>query len=197
MAGISGAAAGTDTRGVVFMGFPIHRSFTIYPEIKKKFGINADQYQVLESIRHLSTHNPNYKWCMQKKDEIAEYCAISRSTVFRVIAKGKQQGLIESSPENEEWIRTTNLWNQYHKKPQTSLQTMPYSEYLKTPEWQERRIKHLKKSDYRCQLCNMKSVTLNVHHRTYERRGHERDEDLIVLCQECHEIFHKEGKLVA
>lgn len=28
---------------------------------------------------------------------------------------------------------------------------------------------------------------LEVHHRTYERRGHERDSDLIALCWGCHE----------
>ena len=47
----------------------------------------------------------------------------------------------------------------------------------------------------RCQLCNLGSVPLNVHHRTYERRGEELDEDLTVLCRECHHTFHEHRKL--
>lgn len=74
------------------------------------------------------------------------------------------------------------------------LKTMPYREYLQTPEWKATRKQKLKRANYKCQLCNAGGV-LNVHHRTYERRGNEDDNDLIVLCQPCHEIFHSESKL--
>jgi len=47
----------------------------------------------------------------------------------------------------------------------------------------------LKRAKYSCQLCNSKD-NLNVHHRTYERRGHELASDLIVLCKQCHKTFH-------
>jgi 5-methylcytosine-specific restriction endonuclease McrA len=69
------------------------------------------------------------------------------------------------------------------------LRTMPYQEYLQTPEWKAIREKKLKESGFRCQLCNQ-SGELNVHHRTYERRGNEELQDLIVLCRGCHETFH-------
>ncbi len=35
--------------------FPLHRSFTIYPEIKKKFKLSSDQYQVIERNRERHT----------------------------------------------------------------------------------------------------------------------------------------------
>jgi hypothetical protein len=76
-----------------------------------------------------------------------------------------------------------------------ALRTMPYVQYLQTPEWQERRALHLHAAHYRCQVCNAGKVLLNVHHRTYERRGRETFKDLIVLCHECHALFHREGKL--
>lgn len=69
------------------------------------------------------------------------------------------------------------------------LQTMPYREYLKTPEWLETRISKLKSASFRCQLCNV-GGQLDVHHRTYERRGAEWSSDLIVLCRNCHGKFH-------
>jgi len=75
------------------------------------------------------------------------------------------------------------------------LITMPYREYLRTPEWQGRRRQHLQSSSYRCQLCNSKDVILNVHHRTYERRGREYYKDLITLCEDCHKTFHQQRKL--
>lgn len=69
------------------------------------------------------------------------------------------------------------------------LATMPYVEYLKTPEWNAIRLRALKRVKYRCQVCNKKTV-LNVHHRTYERRGNEKPSDLVVLCSGCHKLYH-------
>src|SRR4051812_47555513 len=34
---------------------------------------------------------------------------------------------------------------------------------------------------------DMEQQTLEVHHKTYERLGHERDEDLVALCWNCHD----------
>lgn len=69
-----------------------------------------------------------------------------------------------------------------------------YADYLGTPEWKEKSTRLKKAAGGRCQVCNGMGV-LNTHHRTYERVGEERDEDLIVLCQPCHELFSKNGKL--
>lgn len=77
------------------------------------------------------------------------------------------------------------------------LHNMPYREYLQTDEWQERRRQAMKRARFRCQLCNADKVRLNTHHRTYERRGYEDDKDLIVLCENCHSIFHKNGSLAS
>lgn len=69
------------------------------------------------------------------------------------------------------------------------LRTMPYREYLQTPEWRERREEHLDAAQHRCQVCNRQGH-LHVHHRTYARRGNEHFADLIVLCATCHQHFH-------
>ena len=67
-----------------------------------------------------------------------------------------------------------------------------YETYLQSPEWDRKRKAALKRAEYHCQLCNGQEK-LNVHHRTYDRLGHERSADLIVLCENCHAQFH--GKL--
>lgn len=69
------------------------------------------------------------------------------------------------------------------------LKEIPYAHYLKTDEWKETRRKALKRARYKCELCNAEGV-LNVHHKTYERRGEEDNKDLIVLCKDCHSKFH-------
>ncbi len=66
---------------------------------------------------------------------------------------------------------------------------MTYADYLASPQWQARREWTITAAGYRCQLCNA-SGPLDVHHRTYERLGHELPGDLIALCETCHERVH-------
>lgn len=80
-----------------------------------------------------------------------------------------------------------------------ALRAMPYAEYLKTDHWHFTRQAALSRAHNRCQVCNTPSseVALEVHHRTYEHRGQERPEDLIVLCDGCHSLFHERRGLAA
>lgn len=71
---------------------------------------------------------------------------------------------------------------------------MPYSEYLNTPYWQMRRKGKLAAADFKCSACGGDGI-LDVHHNTYERLGEELDSDLVVLCRDCHGLFHGNGKL--
>jgi 5-methylcytosine-specific restriction endonuclease McrA len=76
-----------------------------------------------------------------------------------------------------------------------SLRAMPYKDYLLTKEWRIIRTRKLESVGYACQVCNRSGVQLDVHHRTYERRGAELDTDLTVLCHACHNLFHKAGRI--
>ena len=78
----------------------------------------------------------------------------------------------------------------------SELRSLPYRDYLQSPEWKERSALARQRAGFRCQVCNAINVQLNVQHRTYERLGNEADEDLTVLCQPCHQIFHENGRLV-
>ena len=79
--------------------------------------------------------------------------------------------------------------------PKEVLNTMPYDEYLQTRYWQTVRSNALKRADYKCQLDGRRDLPLHVHHNDYRRRGYERAEDVIVLCEECHEQFHRDGRM--
>lgn len=101
----------------------------------------------------------------------------------------------EHAQGNDQWLAEYNAQIEAQKARIAVLRTMPYREYLQTPEWQDRRMRAMKRAGFRCQVCNAYGVRLNVHHRTYERRGHEDDRDLITLCEDCHAIFHENGSL--
>ncbi len=76
------------------------------------------------------------------------------------------------------------------------LKTMPYEEYLLTPEWQKKRWSALRWAGGRCEQCQSR-YKLHVHHRTYERRGQEKMGDLMVLCADCHETEHLRQEIAA
>lgn len=65
-----------------------------------------------------------------------------------------------------------------------------YERYLRSAEWRQLRELAIERAGGRCQLCNVAAPTFNVHHRTYERFGRERVEDLTVLCVPCHRKHH-------
>ncbi len=68
-----------------------------------------------------------------------------------------------------------------------------YAIYLQSPLWKERARQARERAGQRCQLCNGYGP-LEVHHRTYERLGHEHPDDLTVLCRSCHSTFHQNQK---
>jgi hypothetical protein len=68
-----------------------------------------------------------------------------------------------------------------------------YQDYLLSPHW--RAIKDWwwsrRKSTRRCWCCGRKDVPTDLHHRTYENLGAEKEGDLIRLCRVCHELTHE------
>lgn len=67
---------------------------------------------------------------------------------------------------------------------------MNYKQYLLSPEWRTKRCDAIVRAGRLCQECKRGDDSLDVHHRNYERLGHERIGDLCVLCRRCHDRFH-------
>lgn len=63
-----------------------------------------------------------------------------------------------------------------------------YNGYLASPEWHARRLAVLKRDHNCCRGCNADAS--QVHHLTYERVGRELLDDLVAVCDECHEKLH-------
>ncbi len=131
---------------------------------------------------------------------MAAVCGCGRPFEAKLTSRSSGLGSCEKCDEDRR-LRSQQAQAQYAKEQAARearivvLKAMPYAEYLQTPEWQEVRRRALYRAGYRCQACNEQG-RLDVHHRTYERRGAERNADLTVLCRACHERFHGRGSAV-
>lgn len=68
---------------------------------------------------------------------------------------------------------------------------MTYSEKLKHPKWQKKRLEILERDDFTCKLCKNKEETLHIHHHLYEwgKDPWDYNNDLLdTYCSACHAI---------
>lgn len=70
------------------------------------------------------------------------------------------------------------------------MKTLSYSERLKDPRWQKKRLEILNRDDWMCQKCCDETSTLHVHHKVYLKGRmpwEYEDEQLVTLCESCHD----------
>lgn len=65
-----------------------------------------------------------------------------------------------------------------------------YKEYLDSEQWQRVRSQRVSMDSCKCVRCGS-GKNLQVHHKTYERRGFEHLDDLETLCERCHKEEHE------
>lgn len=68
-----------------------------------------------------------------------------------------------------------------------------YSEKLKDPRWQRKRLEILGRDNFTCRQCSSEAKTLHVHHLSYfdgRDPWDVPDSSLITLCHDCHEEDH-------
>lgn len=64
-----------------------------------------------------------------------------------------------------------------------------YSEKLKDPRWQKRRLEVLQRDNFTCQLCGDAETELHVHHQSYVKGCQPWEYDLpnfTTYCKHCH-----------
>lgn len=69
------------------------------------------------------------------------------------------------------------------------MPTITYSEKLRDPRWQKKRLEIMSRSEFTCDVCESKDRPLHVHHRLYQRNTDPWDyppEIYSVLCEDCH-----------
>ena len=72
-------------------------------------------------------------------------------------------------------------------RPHQGRARKTYSEKLRDPRWQRRRLEILERDGWTCQHCDETDKTLHVHHKWYDGEPWEsQDEALEALCEDCH-----------
>ena len=85
-------------------------------------------------------------------------------------------GLLEYAPER--------------KRSSRQVSNKSYSDLLKDPRWQKKRLAILERDGWKCRACGDGEETLHVHHCYYEASREPwdyPDKSLVVLCESCHE----------
>ena len=66
-----------------------------------------------------------------------------------------------------------------------------YHEYIESPEWYEKAKIWKNKVHNLCELCsNILETKINAHHLTYCRLQVEHENDIIIVCDDCHVYLH-------
>ncbi len=69
------------------------------------------------------------------------------------------------------------------------MENQNYSELLKDPRWQRKRLEIMQRDEFTCVMCDDKEHTLNVHHDEYIRGNmpwEYENSKLRTLCEDCH-----------
>lgn len=159
-------------------------------EIAEIFGLQLNAIAKIAAVGY-STKIP----CNQCKQP--KIVSVTSKSHFKNLQRDRKSYICKDckSEQAQESDERYKEYARHARERMEELHVMPYKQYLQSPEWQQRRKDQLRRANYRCQVCNYSDTVLDVHHRTYERRGNENQRDLIVLCRNCHSIFHKQGKL--
>lgn len=86
----------------------------------------------------------------------------------------------------------------YKKPNKLKSKNKPYSEKLKDPRWQKKRLEVMERDDWSCQNCFDNMTTLSVHHIRYipGRDPWDYPEKLLVtLCDNCHK-YEYENRII-
>lgn len=66
-----------------------------------------------------------------------------------------------------------------------------YSEKLKDPRWQKKRLEVLNRDEFTCQICGTKKIELHIHHLSYRVGAEPWDYDnsnFATYCKVCHQV---------
>ncbi len=136
--------------------------------------------------QHYADRNRKTKRVMEgdiagvKKEEEAE--ATYRENQIKEFLKKKKHAAPVYKPKK----KGTSLT----KQKEALKAKYAYKEYVKSIDWGERKKQLTDAYGHACELCQ-KSGLIHVHHNNYKTRGHEHDEDLMILCKDCHYKFHE------
>lgn len=69
------------------------------------------------------------------------------------------------------------------------MKNKSYSDKLKDPRWQKKRLEVFNRDNFTCKMCGDNETSLCIHHLKYSGNPWETENDfLITLCDKCHTV---------
>jgi hypothetical protein len=127
------------------------------------------------------------KWLLTVNAEELKTCAKCKRTLARL-----EFWCIASLRELPDCPRCRTKRYQKTKTINSSIEQVPsYSDYIKSDEWRKKRKDYWQHGEYHtCYICDDPWINFagkELHHRTYDRLGREKLDDLVPVCHGCHE----------
>ena len=161
------------------------------------FSVKAQAYAAIEA-KYCCTHERRELRVRTVADGRTAYyrqctrCGQAGKAVSVSIAKSEHRGRVVPAFDNEiehrwrakksaEYVATYN-----DIEPRLRAE---YEAYLASGVWAQRRSVILARASGLCECCEHYPAS-EVHHKTYERIGHENDADLMAVCGFCHGLLH-------
>ena len=73
-----------------------------------------------------------------------------------------------------------------------------YNEFINSDEWKSKKEKIIEERGLYCEKCEnfeFNKSKLHLHHKNYDKEfGMEADEDLILVCENCHNELHQDAE---
>jgi hypothetical protein len=102
------------------------------------------------------------------------------------------KNLITNKDRDKEIIKSVSIKDLVSEDK--NVKKFEYSELLKHPKWQRKRLEIMQRDDFKCCLCNDEETTLNVHHKKYMNGNSPweyDDNNFITVCEDCHWLIEK------
>ena len=76
--------------------------------------------------------------------------------------------------------------NKRRRKAQRIINGFKYDDYIHSRAWNDKRFEAFKRANWQCQVCGQRK-RLTGHHLTYKNFGNENPEDILAVCEQCHD----------
>jgi hypothetical protein len=77
------------------------------------------------------------------------------------------------------------------------MKTLSYSDKLKDPRWQKKRLEIMQRDNFCCSMCGDNEITLAIHHKQYNGEPWQaHNDDLTTLCYVCHTVVEDIKKII-
>lgn len=94
----------------------------------------------------------------------------------------------------DEFLKKQKIKNKIKKTKNKKIikNKLKYKEYIKSKEWNLKRMFFIRKCKNQCQCClwYFEDKNLQLHHHSYTRLWDEFDSDLVLVCLLCHNNIH-------